>query len=241
MRECDEIKDLLGLYLYDSATPTERAAVEEHIAGCERCADDLRSRQKVLKKLRSDSQPAEMPKRAQDTFAINVYKRIALESLRQRTRTPLRSLILQPSLAAVALVIGIAIGFFRFSPVPVMVSESEPAVVKADETSKKEARAALYAKEFLERNGTAYEREPGYTAIDRVSTTEQPSTDLHHFIQDILLTDSQRQLEDANLIYSLGDHRRALAGYQRLVDRYPDTDAAVEAQGKIASILDNGI
>ena len=86
MKKCDKIKDLFGPYLYNSVTPAERAAVEEHIENCEECADDLRSRQKVLETLRLDLQTEEMPQKTQDNFAYNVYRRIAGESLQQRSR-----------------------------------------------------------------------------------------------------------------------------------------------------------
>ena len=243
MKECDKIRDLFGLYLYNSVTPTERSSVEQHIDECEECADDLRSRQKVLEKIQPSSQPEDMPQRTQDRFARGVYRRIALESLQRRSRQSfLRRFVLQPSLAAVALAAGIGIGFLRFHPGTIIVGEPAPSVAQADETDRRELRAASYMEEFLERQGISYyTREPGDTAVDGVSSTEQTSSDIDPFMQDRMLTDSRHRLEDANLIYSLGDAERALAAYQRLVDDHPDTDAAAEAQGKISVILNAGI
>jgi hypothetical protein len=237
MKECDKIKRLFGPYLYNSVTPAERAVVEGHIDKCEKCAEDLRTRREVLGKIEPDLQLGEMPQRTQDNFAWNVYRRIASDALQRRSRQiVLRRLVLQPSLAAVALVV-VAIGVLRFYPGPATIREPSSVAVRTDETNKRGLRAALYVEEFFRRQGTSYEREP--VVDSEPATTEQPSSDIDHLMQGMLLPDLRRRLEDANFInYSLGDHRRALAAYQRLVDYYPDTDAAMEARVKIRAILD---
>ncbi len=242
MKECNKIKKLFGLYLYDKVTPAERAAIEKHIDKCKECADDLRSRQEVLEKLQPSSQIEDMPPKIQDGFAYSVYRKIAAESIQKRPRPVfLRQFILQPSLATIALIAGIGIGFLRFNPGTVMVGEPSSSIVKVDETDKKELRAASYVAEFLEREGMVYTYEPSYVVMDSASTTERPLSDIDPFMQDILRTNSRRRLEHANLIYSLGEHERALAAYQRLVDDHPNTNAATEAQGKISTILSVGI
>jgi len=241
MKGCNKVKRLFGSYLYNSVTPTERVAVEEHIGRCEKCADDLRSRRKVLEKLELRPQLDEMPQRIQDNFAWNVYRRIALDALRRRSRRVfLRRFVLQPSLAAVVLIISIAISIPRFYPGPATVHKPSPVAVRPDETDRRGLRAAFYVEEFFRRQGTSYERKPGYAeASSGVVTAERPSSDADHLMQGMLLPDLRRRLEDANFInYSLGDRRRALAEYQRLVDYYPDTDAAMEARLKIKGILD---
>jgi hypothetical protein len=125
----------------------------------------------------------------------------------------------------------------RFYPGPATIREPSSVAVRTDETNKRGLRAALYVEEFFRRQGTSYEREP--VVDSEPATTEQPSSDIDHLMQGMLLPDLRRRLEDANFInYSLGDHRRALAAYQRLVDYYPDTDAAMEARVKIRAILD---
>ncbi len=106
------------------------------------------------------------------------------------------------------------------------------------EADKKELRAALYVEEFLSLQGIAHQREPGLVTVSTASTAERSSSSASRLIQDTLVPDSRRRLEYANFInYSLGDRMRALAEYQRLVDYHPDTDAAMEARGKIRVIL----
>jgi len=44
---------------------------------------------------------------------------------------------------------------------------------------------------------------------------------------------------DADFVnYSLRDYSRALAEYRKIIEDYPDTDAAIEARGRIKAILD---
>jgi hypothetical protein len=244
MEKCGKIRELFGPYLYNDVTPVERAAVEEHIAKCRKCANDLHSRRAVLEKLRTHSEPGEMPQRTGDDFAGNVYRRIASDVLKQRSRRVfLRRFVLQPSLAAAALAVVIAIGVFRLQPAPVTVGEPASTTAKADEAEKKELRAALYVEEFLRRQGTLREGEQGYDSTgSELSVAGQPSPDMSSLMRNMLSLDSRRRLEYANFInYSLREHRRALAEYQRLVDDYPDTDAAMEARGEIRAILDTGI
>jgi hypothetical protein len=245
MKKCNKVRRLFGPYLYNSVTPAERAAVEEHVDKCEKCAHDLQSRRRVLEKIELHPQFGEMPQKTQDDFAWNVYRRIALGVLRRRSRRIfLRRFVLQPSLATLVLVLGIAMGILRFHPRPATIlREPSPVAVRTDETDRKGLREALYVEDFFRRQGVSHEREPSYAGVDvhysRLSTTKQPSSDADPMMRNVLLLDSRRRLEDANFInYSLGDRRRALAEYQRLVDYYPDTDAAMEARVEIRAILD---
>jgi hypothetical protein len=248
MKKCYKIRNLFGPYLYNSTTPAERAAVEEHIDRCEKCADDLRSRRKILEKLKPNPQLGEIPQGTQEDFAWNVYRKIASDILRRRSRRVfLRRFVLQPSLAVLVVAVGITVGVFRFYPGPVTIHQPPPLASAADETDRKELRAALYVEEFFRRQGVTHKRDQGYTATDTAgqaihTSSLQPPQDVSYLMQDVLIPDSRRRLEYANFInYSLGDPRRALAEYQKLVDDYPDTDAAMEARGVITTILDTGI
>lgn len=243
MKGCYKVKKLFGAYLYDNITPTERDAVESHIDECEECAHDLRSRQTVLKKLKPHPQPkaVAIPQKAQDDFALNVYRKIASDTLRKRSRQVfLWRFVFQPSLAALVLAIGITIGFVRMNSGPDTMRELSPVAMRTDETDKKEFRAALYEKEFFRRQETFYEPEPVYAAGSEVSASESSSLNADRFIRNTLLPDSRRRLEEANFIYySLREPRRALAEYQWVVDYYPDTDDAREARRKIKTILNS--
>ena len=243
MKECYKVKKLFGAYLYDNITPTERDTVESHIDECEECAHDLRSRQTVLKKIKPRPQPkaVAIPQKAQDDFALNVYRRIASDTLRKRSHQVfLWRFVFQPSFAALVLAIGIAIGFVWLSSSPDTILELSPVATRTDETDKKEFRTALYEKEFFRRQGTSYESEPAYAAGSEVSASDSSSLNADRFIRNTLLPDSRRRLEEANFIYySLREPRRALAEYQWVVDYYPDTDDAREARRKIKTLLDS--
>ena len=236
MRKCDKIKDLFGAYIQDDVTSVERAAVEEHISSCEICADDLESRQRVLAKFKPDLQLDEMPPATQDDFASSVYRRIALDAMRQQTRQVFRKrFILQPAFAVLALAAILTVGVVQFHPGDHTQKPSSVAV--ADETAQKKLREDLHVAEFFRRQGIVYGDESGYVSTDSASTAESLSPDMDHFTRDTLLPDSRRRLQEANFTnYSVGDRRQALAQYQQLVDYYPGTDAAVEAQKKIKAI-----
>jgi len=234
MKECDKVRGLFGSYIYGGTTPDERDAVDNHIKDCENCASELQSLQNILEKVNPDSQLDDTSQRTQDDFARNVYKRIASDVLRRRSKHIfLRKFVLQPSLAGVALVVAIAV--FRFYPGIATVSEPSHISVSVDENSKKELRASLAVKEFFGREGTLQESEMSYASMEKTPLPERSSSDLERFTQ--YLPDSERLLQSADFInYSLGDRRRALAEYQRLVDYYPETDAAMEAKERIRSI-----
>ncbi len=235
MKECDKVRGLFGSYIYGGMTPGERVAFDKHVKDCENCASELQSLQEVLEKVGGNFQIDDMPQRMQDDFTRNVYKRIASDVLRRRSKQIfLRKFVLQPSLAGVVLAVVIAV--FRFHPGPVTVSKPSHTTVLTDETSKKELRASLAVKEFFGREGTPRESEMSYAVMRKTPLPEPSSSDLNRLVQD--LPDSERLLQNADFInYSLGDRRRALAEYQRLVDYYPETDAGMEAKERIRAIL----
>jgi hypothetical protein len=234
MKGCDKVRGLFGSYIYGGMTPGERAAVDNHIRDCESCASELQSLQKILEKMGSDPQFDDISQTTQDDFTRNVYKRIASDVLRRRSKQIfLRKFVLQPSLAGIVLAVVIAV--FRFQPGLVTVSEPSHTAVLTDETSKKELRASLAVKEFFGREGTPREPEMTYTVMREAPLTEPSSSDLDRLVQD--LSDSERLLQSADFInYSLRDRRRALAEYLRVVDYYPETDAAMEAKERIRAI-----
>ena len=239
MKECYKIKELFGAYVYNNVTPDERNAVEKHIDSCKGCADDLRSRQEILKKFKPppSQRPDEIPQRIQGDFALNVYRRIASETLRKRSRHVfLWRFVFQPSLVTIILAIAITIGFVRINSGPDTINKPSPVAARSDETDKKELRAALYEKEFFRRQETPQRSGQVYAATSEMPTTESFPPDTDRFRDT--LPDSRLRLEEANFIYySLREPRRALAEYQWVVDYYPGTEDAKEAQRKIKTIL----
>jgi len=236
MKKCDKVKDLFGAYLQDDVTPAEGATVEEHVSSCEKCAVDLNSRQKVLEMITPVPPPDEIPQKTQDDFAWNVYRRIAADTMRQRSRQVfVRRFVLQPTFAAVALAAVLTIGVTQFRP-DSNLQKLTP-VAANDRTSQKELRARLKFREFFQEQGMVFEDESDYTMTDEVTVARGSSSDSSYRVQSSLLPDSQRRWENANFIhYSLGDRERALAEYRQLIDHYPDTDFAKEARVRIRTI-----
>ena len=237
MKKCDKVKDLFGAYLHDDVTSAERAAVEEHISNCEECTVDLQSRQKVLEMLKPDPQPDGIPQRTQDDFSRNVYKRIARDAMHQRSRQiRTRRFVLQPAFAAVALAAVLVIGVTQFHSGDGTIGKLT-AVAPADKAAQLELKGKELREKFLARQGMIPERETSYVTTDKVSVADRSSSGVSYRVQDALLPDLQRRLENANFIdYSLGDWKRALAKYRQLVDDYPGTDVAEEARGRMRAI-----
>lgn len=268
MNNCYKIKKLFGAYIYNGVTPEERAKVDEHIKKCEKCADDLRTRQVILESIKpSVIKPDEIPERAQDRVVEGVYKRIASESLKYRARqVRIRKYVLQPSLAMLLIIAVVTVGIIRFQPFDTLspkpgtiLTESDrsisavkmatPDKEKAEET-KKIAKVASQPTAPVERMAQVPKAPAESEATQTVKTeaflyeAEKPSLDMiKPATTDIMVSNSQQfnswsRLVDANFInYSLGDYRRALAEYQRIIDDYPNTDAAIEAQKRIRVIL----
>lgn len=236
MKKCDKIKDSFGAYLLDDVTPSERATVEEHISSCEKCAVDLKSRQKVLEMIKPAPPADEIPQKTQDNFTLNVYRRIAADTMHQRSRQVfVRRFVLQPTFAAVAIVAVLAIGVTQFRP-DSKLQKLTPVAIN-DRTIQKELRAKLEVEKFFQHQGMVFEDESDYAMPDEVTVAHGSSSDASHRVQISLLPDSQRRWENANFIhYSLGDRKRALAEYRQLIDIFPGTDVAKEAQVMIRTI-----
>ncbi|MFC1715420.1 tol-pal system YbgF family protein, partial [Candidatus Poribacteria bacterium] len=198
---------------------------------------DLQSRQKVLEMLKPAPQPDTIPQKIEDDFAWNVYRRIARDAMHQRSRRiRTRRFVLQPAFAAVALATVLVIGVIQFHPGDSPIQKL-PHIAAADRDAQAELKVKELRDEFLARQGMIPENESSYLTTDNVSNTYRSSSDVDHRVQDALLPDSRRRLEYASFIYySLGDRKRALAEYRQLVDYYPGTDVAEEAQGRIRAI-----
>ena len=233
MKKCDKIKDLFGAYLQDDVTPSERATVEEHISSCEKCAVDLKSRQKVLEMIKPAPLPDKIPQKTQDDFTLNVYRRIAADTMHQRSRQVfVRRFVLQPTFAAVAIVVVLTIGVTQFRP-DSKLQKLTP-VAANNRTSQRELRAQLEVEKFFQGQGMVFEDESNYAMTDEVTVADGSSSDSS---RASLLPDSQRRWENANFIhYSLGDRKRALAEYRQLIDIFPGTDVAKEARVMIRTI-----
>lgn len=249
-KECKKVEKLFGAYIYNIVTPTERAYVEDHISKCPNCASDLFSRQAVLGTLKPYEEIREIPQRVQDDFALNVYKRIALDSLkRQSRRVHLQRYVLQPSFATLMIIFGLATFFLRMHPgqFVTVVKEPVPVVVKTEENAKKDIRASSYVDEFFQREGVEFKAQPAKPAkpaakvADAKSKTldeQKPSLETPNLVSG-LAPDPKSLLEEANFIhFSLGDRKRAMSQYQKLVDNYPNTEAAAAAGEMIKSIRD---
>lgn len=233
MKECHKIKDLFGAYLHDDVTATERAALEKHIAVCEVCAADLKSRQKVMEKIVPQDQKFDMPQEMQDRFADNVYRRIALDTMKKRSRQiSLQRFVLQPTFAVATLAVLLAIGVTQFRSGDNAGKQTE-LIADAGEAKQKELRARLVLSEFFAEEEIPIKSESSSLEAVNVSNIKQSLSNSSYRVQGAL-----RRLENANFVnYSLGDRKRALAEYQQLVEDYPGTDVATEAQGQIKTIL----
>jgi hypothetical protein len=254
--ECNRIKDLFGPYLYNNVTPSERADVENHVSGCKSCAADLLSRQEVLGFFKPNIKTGDMAQTAQENFVLNVYKRIALDSLKHRSRQAfIQRFVLQPSLAMLILTISITTFFLRYHPgqLPIVAKGPVSVAVNTDENTKKELRADSYVSEFYNRQGSSYKNES--KPVSAVKSPEAKNTvklaeakskalsdkpspsDGNILAESSQTPDPKNLLEEANFIhFSLGDRKRALAQYQKLVDNYPNSEAAKVASEIIKSI-----
>jgi len=251
-KECKKVQELFGAYIYNSATPSERADVEKHISYCKKCAADLFSRQKVLIKFKVSKEMSDMSQTAQDKFAINVYKKIAMDSLKHYSRQALlRKFVLQPSLALIIIAVSITAFFLRFHPGQMPTIAKEPVsvaskieTINANESSKKESRADLYVKEFYTRQNTDNKEKPRTDELVNIPEGKtnipenSPLTSDKVAMEEATLTSGPKSmLEEANFLnFSLGDKKRAMAQYQKLVDNYPDSVAAEVAWEMIKSI-----
>jgi len=252
MRQCYKIRNLFGSYLYNSISPKERAEVDNHIKTCQKCADDLHSQHKTLDKISVFTCVGDLQQIDQDRFMWNVYKRIASETIKRRSRSVfITRYVLQPAVATLVVVSVITIGVLRFnsndndlSPEISITSVELPHLVKRElqdnlfkgselQLSKKKT-LVVATKPFSFRRVTEEQ-----TDIKKSTPiTEQEKPDV--LVSKEMSSNSRNLLINADIInYSLKDPRKALSRYDMIVNYYPNTDAAQEAKERIKSILDS--
>lgn len=251
MKKCYKVKNLFGPYIYNMATSEECDIVENHIKICNACAEDLRTRQMILKKAKFVLPLDDEISIQDDRFIENVYRRMALELLKRRSKQAfIQKYILQPSFAVVVVIIGIIFGLSRLNS-PVLVKSMEVQVPMAKENrlymqkvyvkakaTDKPIKPKVENKQYVESskaNTLLVNKEPlsySDTAIKPHKSNATTSV--------IKSDDPMERLTDANMInYSLGDRRRAMAEYQRIIDDYPNTNAAIEAQNLLKIIMES--
>jgi len=247
MSKCYKIKNLFGSYIYNTITLEEKAEVEEHVKTCLKCAEDLRTQQETLAMIRIPHNIDESAlKLDEDRFMGNVYRSIALESMKHRSRqVTLRKFVFQPAMATVAVVFIIALVLTRFdnpesldrtfTPVASNTTTALP-----DISVMSESKQADIDKDFV----AEVSHKPMEKIVAKSSATAKKKTEsVVQTKPDFLLTqvrvsNSRDWLMSADVInYSLGEPQRALSKYQMIVEHYPDTDAAREAQKRINTIL----
>jgi len=264
MRNCYKIKNLFGPYIYDRATSDERSAVEEHIRICEKCANDLKDRMAIFTKINFSLNEDEIIDPMPDKFIDSVYKKVALDALKNRSREVfIRKYILQPSLAMAILAIGILAGITRFNTpftpvgsVPLAQNTVEtarsPIIGKNSEVNKlldgkKIVRSITKAqvnvakpKLPLEATHFAQPKDNALLSRTQISDSRSRLADARDsiLVSQTQMSDSWTRLADANVTnYSLGDYKRAMSEYQKIIDDYPDTEAAYEAKNRINIIF----
>ncbi len=244
MKKCYKVKKLFGPYIYNIAENEERDIVENHIKICRKCADDLRTRQNILKRaeptLLSYNQTAIQDER----FAENVYKRLALEVLNHRSRQIfIQRYILRPSFALAIIIIGIMFSISRLNS-PILVKSTEVRIPTAKEIRLHEQKT--YAQAKITDSKSVPNAKKSY-AIPNEPLEKQSADDYSDNMEksditaDVIQSDDpMERLVDANMInYSLGDKRRAMAEYQRIIDDYPDTNAASQARNLLKLIMES--
>ncbi len=251
MKKCYKVKNLFGPYIYNIATDEERDIVESHIKTCNRCAEDLRTRQIILRKASSILPSESEVTIKDDRFTENVYRRLALEFLNRRSKQVfIQKYILQPSFAVTVIIIGIIFGLSRLNS-PVLVRSIEVQVPMAVKNRIYEQKVYAQAKANDKQIKPKVENKQ-YVESSKITTVlvnkgalAYPDTAIEPEKSDVTTSviqfdDSMERLTDANMInYSLGDRRRAIAEYQRIIDDYPNTNAAIEAQNLLKIIMES--
>jgi len=243
MRQCYKIKNLFGSYLYNSISPEERAEVERHVKTCHKCTEDLQTRRKALDKIGVYTYATDIPQIDQERFMWNVYKRIASETLKRRSKQViLMRYVLQPAVATLVIASIITIGTLQFRP----QNYTEPssgipiASIQTNNSIKKEAKQIIKETErqLSKKKTTVVTAKPSNTKKTAPIMKKQEKPDV--LVSNERSSNSRNWLMNADVInYSLKDPRRALSRYEMIIDYYPDTDAAQEAKKRIKSILDS--
>jgi len=236
MKQCYKIRNLFGSYLYNTITPEERIEVENHLQTCQKCSEDLKTRRIALDKVgvyMVDSKDID-----QERFMWNVYRKIAEDAIRQKKRqVTIRKFVLQPAIAtlAIALIVTFGVAKFRLnnipeSPIPTASIQNQGETKKATEQI---VKAKPMITEKIRRRSTVVSK----------SETKKQKPAIIQPKPDVLtakseLSNSRDWLMDADFTYfSLGDSRRALSKYDMIINRYPNTEAAIEAQKRINAII----
>lgn len=239
MKNCYKVRNLFGPYLYNTITAEERAEVDAHIRTCQRCSEDLKTRRLALNRVEKYAIDSENAVVDQERFMWNVYKKIAEDSIRQKRRQiAIRRFVLQPAVAITAIVIVVfGIAKFRLSNVPEVPTNVPTASIHIKDEPKKETKHIVKAGSTA--NEKNKQRQPTIVKYE----TRKPKSTIIKPKPDVLtarseLSSSRDWLMDADFTYfSLGDSRRALSKYDMIIDRFPKTEAAKEAQKRIDEIL----
>jgi hypothetical protein len=244
MRQCYKIRNLFGSYLYNSISPEERAEVNNHVKTCQKCADDLNSQRKILDKISVFTYTDDVQQIDQEKFMWNVYKRIASETIKRRSRRVfITRYVLQPAIATLVIVSVITIGALRFSSNDDNDLSNDISITSVQLPSlvKKEAQQGNSFKESeiqLSKKKTTIATSKPSDVKKLTPITEQEKLDV--LVSREMSSNSRNLLMNADIInYSLKDPRKALSRYDMIVNYYPDTDAAQEAKKRIKSILDS--
>lgn len=245
MRKCYKIRSLFGSYIYDTITLEEKTKVEKHIKTCEKCAEDLKTQQKTLEMIK-------MPVSINDNdlyldeerFMRNVYRRIALESIKRKSRqVTLWKFVFQPALATAVVVFVVAFSLVRFnntdlseydtaaSTITALPEVTELAKIKQIDVSKK-------SKDNIDKTKLKILANRSENIKKQSNSIKLAKPDV--LLADAIISNSRDWLMNADLInYSLGEPKKALSRYQMIIDHYPETDAAKEAQKRIKTIIDS--
>ena len=122
--DCRDVTQLAVERLTGEAGPQARAALAAHLAGCERCREEMRTLEGVWSTLGADPEATVRPEFRRETLAL-----LESEMLRQRVRAfrP-RPRLESPLLRAAALLLAAGLGYLAARAVP---SKAAPAIASA--------------------------------------------------------------------------------------------------------------
>jgi anti-sigma-K factor RskA len=111
--DCHEIEELSGAYALDALSPEERKAVDEHLAECPKCAQEIRQLQAVVDLFPLSVPGVEPPPRMKERIFAKIHDNNTPQT--QRTVTPrsvrkARDTVWTPVFAAIAAVLLISFG-----------------------------------------------------------------------------------------------------------------------------------
>jgi hypothetical protein len=245
MRQCYKIRNLFGSYLYNSISPEERAEVDNHVKTCQKCADDLHSQRAILDKISLFTRVDDSKQIDSDRFMLNVYKKIASETVKRRSRSVfITRYVLQPAVATLVVISVITIGVLRFTsndndgdlyPEIAMISVELPHSIKIESPQNNIFKGSEI--QSIKKKTTVVTTNPS-DIKKSTPITEQEKPDV--LVSKEMSSNSRNLLISADIInYSLKDPKKALSRYDMIVNYYPDTDAAQEAKERIKSIIES--